>query len=390
MKPRVKNDKAAISRVVVWGTCDTDKPRVRILCQGLSENGIEVITCRSDVWRGIQDKSRIGGALGWLRLSIRMLLAYPILILRYLFLPRHDWVLLLYPAIPDIFVIRIFAWLRQTPVAIDWFLSAYDTVVLDRQLISPKHFVASCIYAIEWLAARLPDRVFMDTRAHAERMERIFGLPQGRVGAVWVGAEIDRFQQLSNPNSKSGECSPAFTVLFYGQFIPLHGIPTIIEAARELREEQVQWILIGRGQEEARIKAMLAQTPLPRLKWIDWSEYGELNHWMQSADVCLGIFGSSSKAASVIPNKVFQIVAAQRPLITRESPAIRELLTSDGSCVQLIEPSNSHALSMAVRAAKEHSVRSQLRAPCHVSLRASISPVAIGRQCLTELSGGHR
>ena len=112
-------------------------------------------------------------------------------------------------------------------------------------------------------------------------------------------------------------------MLFYGQFIPLHGIATIIRAARLLREESVEGTLIGRGQEAPGIRAMLDDVPLIKLKWIEWVEYGELQRFIEDSDVCLGIFGSSDKAQSVIPNKVFQIVAAGRPLITRDSPAIR-------------------------------------------------------------------
>ena len=42
-------------------------------------------------------------------LAFRALWVYPALVVRYLRLPRHDWVLLGYPAIPDVFVIRLFA-----------------------------------------------------------------------------------------------------------------------------------------------------------------------------------------------------------------------------------------------------------------------------------------
>src|SRR6185437_8339843 len=57
-------------------------------------------------------------------------------------------------------------------------------------------------------------------------------------------------------HKSSGEC---LQVLFYGQFIPLHGIGTIIEAARLLRDAPIQWTLVGRGQEAPRIRAMLAE-----------------------------------------------------------------------------------------------------------------------------------
>ncbi|HEV8695816.1 MAG TPA: glycosyltransferase, partial [Lysobacter sp.] len=278
-------------RVVLWGTCDTGKPRVRILCEGLRANGVEVIECHADVWAGIEDKSQIKNGLRWIGLLARILLAYPLLAWRYLRQPRHDWVLLGYPAIPDIFVIRLLAWFRGTPIALDWFLSAYDTVVMDRKLVSRRHPLSWCLYATEWLAVRLADCVFMDTRAHADRLAAVFGMPPRSIGSVWVGAETSQFQPADASHGHSPDHT--FTVLFYGQFIPLHGIPTIVEAAHLLRGEDIRWIVIGRGQESARVKAQLEHSPLPNLEWIEWVPYARLNQWLQSADVCLGIFGNS-------------------------------------------------------------------------------------------------
>lgn len=366
-----------ISRVVLWGTCDTGKPRVRILRDGLRENGIEVIECRSDVWGDIQDKSQIKGAWRWLRLLARVVFAYPALILRYLRLPRHDWVLLGYPAIPDIFVIRLFAWLRRTPVALDWFLSAYDTVVLDRQLIGKRHPLAWILWMTESLAVRLADRVFMDTRAHAAHMELLFHLPAGRCRSVWVGVEEHLFRKPAAATARAP--GDVLRILFYGQFIPLHGLPTIIEAARRLRDEPIDWLIIGRGQERARVRALLQADPLPRVRALDWVEYEDLLAHIGAADVCLGIFGTSDKAASVIPNKVFQVLAAGKPLITRDSPGIRELICGDHADIALVAAGDAQALADALLAWRD---RPPMADPDRGTLVAKFTPAAIGRRCI--------
>ena len=54
-----------VRRVVLWGTCDTGKPRVRILIEGLRANGVEVVEIRADPWRGIEDKSQVKGIGRW-------------------------------------------------------------------------------------------------------------------------------------------------------------------------------------------------------------------------------------------------------------------------------------------------------------------------------------
>jgi glycosyltransferase involved in cell wall biosynthesis len=49
----------------------------------------------------------------------------------------------------------------------------------------------------------------------------------------------------------------------------------------------------------------------------------------------------------VIPNKIFQTLAAGAPVITADTPAIRELL-AEGPAVRLVEPGNPAALAAAV------------------------------------------
>lgn len=374
----VGDHKAAQLRIVLWGTCDVTKPRIRILRDGLRENGIDLIECRIDIWGRIRDKSQIKRVTHWLALLGRIALAYPVLAWRYLRLPRHDWVLLGYPAIPDIFVIRCLAWLRGARVAMDWFLSAYDTVVEDRKIVGKYHPLASMLWCAEWVAARLPDALFMDTHAHATRMEELFKLRPGSCGRVWVGVEMGAFDGTAAATIATAP-RKGTEILFYGQFIPLHGLPTIIEAARRLRDKPIDWLLIGHGQESTRVEEMMISEPLPRLRMLAWVEYENLLDYLRDANICLGIFGTSGKAASVIPNKVFQIIAARKPLITCDSPGIRELVGEGRSDIILVGPGDAEALADAILA---WSVRAPAADPGRDALVARFTPAAIAKQCI--------
>ena len=114
--------------------------------------------------------------------------------------------------------------------------------------------------------------------------EQQFNLPANKTCSVFVGAETDVFSQISKGNL-SKRVDGRFTVLFYGQFIPLHGIETIIRAARLMKDDPVQWIIIGQGQEEKKIRAMLDEQPLPLVTWINWVKYEDLIKWIGKADL---------------------------------------------------------------------------------------------------------
>lgn len=366
-------------RVLFWGTYDTGKPRVRILREGLRANGADVQEIHASIWEGIEDKSQVRGLLVKSRLLLRWMLSYPMLVWRLLRAPRPDVVLVSYPGIIDIFVAAPIARLRGIPLAWDIFLSIYDTVCDDRRMLRPEGIPARILWKLEQVAIRRADIPFMDTQAHARRVEKLFNLPEKRCGSVWVGVEAERFPR--RPEVRANVHKNPAHVLFYGQFIPLHGIDTIIAAARLLRDEPIRWILIGQGQEAGRIREILASDPLPRLEWTDWVDYAELEQHIAAADLCLGIFGMSPKAASVIPNKVFQIVAAGRPLITRDSPAARELISHAPPCAYLVAAGDPHALADAVLAHSNARPRPG-SAACHAGLVEKINTQAIGRQFL--------
>ena len=366
-------------RVLCWGTYDTSKPRTRILRDGLRVAGATVEECHATVWEGIEDKSQVPGSLRRLALLVRWLACYPGLIWRFLRAPRPDLVLLGYPGVLDVIVAAPFARLRGVPVVWDMFMSLYDTVVQDRQMIGPRSLVARLLHAVEGLALRSAELVLLDTEAHARYVESLYGLPSRHCGAVWVGAEVEHFRVPEPASPAPRPPGASLRVLFYGQLIPLHGIDTIVEAARLMAEDPVEWTLVGRGQESASIRRRLAETPLPKLRWIEWVDYTDLKDRIAEADLCLGIFGTSDKAASVIPNKVFQIVAGGRPLVTRDSPAIREFLEPVPGCVYLIRPGDARALVDAVR---EHAKGAAAagRPPCHAALIDKIGSEAIARQ----------
>jgi glycosyltransferase involved in cell wall biosynthesis len=244
---------------------------------------------------------------------------------------------------------------------------------------------------LRWLertALRRFDLLFMDTHAHARRLEQLFELADGCCDAVWVGVETRFFFRLA-ANRREPRAS-AMRVLFYGQFIPLHDVATIIAAAALLRDQPIQWQLVGRGQESERIRRMLIDDPLPHVQWTDWLDYAQLNRWIADADLCLGIFGTSDKAASVIPNKVFQIVAAGRPLITRDSPAIRELLSPSPPCAYLVAPGDPRALADAVLTHSRAFFDNDAIGGCHDQLVHRIDAAAIGRQFLEMIKRGRR
>ncbi len=371
-------------RIVYWGTYDANRERNRILVDGLKRNNVEILECHEDVWGDIRDKSMVSGWRSRFRIFFKYLFAYIRLIIKYLCLPDHDAVLVGYLGHPDVLVLWPFAKLRRKPIVWDALISLYDTIIFDRKRMRPSHPVARLIFLIEWLSCHSANRITIPSNARAQYFTIQYKLPKGRAQAVYLGVESGLFQAAER-DSRNHEENSWVSVLFYGQLLPMHGVDVIIRAARSMKEEPVNWVIIGSGQEEVMIQQMLEEQPLTKLRWVPWVPYAELAGWIHRSDVALGIFGDSEKAATSIPNKVFQILSTGTPLITRDSPAIREILDPKMPGIYLIPPNDPQALVDAIQEFRtERNILRHL--DLHLETRMRFQPEAIGKRVLSLIS----
>ncbi len=293
-KPAEDTADVSENRLVLWGTYDLSKPRTRILRESLRLHASELVEIHANLWQSTRDKSAVTGTGALIRIALRHLVAYPRLVWRYLHAPRHTAVVVGYMGHLDVLVLWPLARLRGVPIVWDMFLSLYDTVVLDRGLVRPRSLAARLLWVFERLALGAADLAVIDTETHARRIETLFRLPTRRLAVVPVGSEPGVFPPLP---VRVRDPHETLRILFYGQFIPLHGIDTILAAARLAENRPLQWQLIGNGQEAPRIQAELAARPIPpRLVWQEWAPYEQLIDRMRDADN-LALSGSTGRRA---------------------------------------------------------------------------------------------
>lgn len=307
--------------LLVWGTYDVSKPNVRLLLAGIRAVGVAVHEVHVDIWAGVRDKGTLTRG-EQLRAAWRWLAAMPRLVRDFLNAPPHAMVLVPYLGLFDLLVLMPFASMRGVPVVWQVFISPYDTAVNDRRMLSRWNPLAWLLYACEWIAVRAADKSFIDTPAHARRFETIVGVAPHAVGDVPLGTDPARFP----PRAGKPTLRSPLRVLFYGQYIPLHGLETIVRAAKLVEEAgvAVDWELLGAGQEGERITALIASLGVRSVRQVGWVTPAEVSARILAADVGLGVFGTSGKALTVIPNKAYEIAATQTPIISGDSPAMKD------------------------------------------------------------------
>ena len=313
-------------RVLYFGTYERDYPRNAQVISAMRRAGVEVLERHVGVWENSRQNWSAGPVA-----AARLALAE----LRLLRRPRErfDVVLVGYPGHFDLPAARRAA--RGRPVVFNPLVSLSDTLVADRGRFSAGSLAARALAKIDRHALRSADLVVADTQASAEHLTELGGLPPGRIEVCFVGAE----ERLFKPGWAPEE---PFTALFVGKLIPLHGLETILAAARAAPE--LRFRIVGSGQLER-----LVQERPENVEWVPWVEYERLPAELHRAGCAFGIFGTSDKAMRVIPNKAFQALACGTPLVTADTPAARELLVH-GESALLVPPGEPEALAAALRA----------------------------------------
>ncbi len=291
----------------------------------LRDAGAEVVERHVSVWEGGRRNWSAGPAAAVRLAAAETRLLRPIR-------GRFDAVIVGYPGHFDLPAARRAA--RGAPVLFNPLVSLHETLVEDRGRFAPGSRVGRALRAIDRMALRRADLVVADTEQNARHLAELGSLQPERLAVCFVGAE----ERLFRP----GKRRPGpFSALFVGKLIPLHGLETILAAARLAPE--IPFRVVGSGQ----LDALLRDRPA-NVDWVDWVEYERLPSELAGAGCALGVFGSSLKAARVIPNKAFQALACGVPLVTADTPAARELLR-DGESALLVPAGDPAALAEALR-----------------------------------------
>jgi glycosyltransferase involved in cell wall biosynthesis len=229
----------------------------------------------------------------------------------------------------------------RLPLIIDPLISAYQKDVFERckwPLGSPQ-----ALRRKKWessLFARA-DIVIADTPAHADYFRDNLEIDSKKLRILHVSAEESLFTPAPFPPVKE-----YIEVFFYGSFLPLQGIDTIVDAANATEDPRIRWTILGEGDLLPQIKKRAAGNP--RIAFEPWLKYIALPERLSRAHILLGVFGTTPKAGLVIPNKVFQAMASGRPLITRSAEAYRGTL-ADSEVIGWVPPGDPAALSHLVR-----------------------------------------
>jgi glycosyltransferase involved in cell wall biosynthesis len=271
-------------------------------------------------------------------------------------------------------------------LVVDAFTPLYDSAVGDRGVARPHSLSALRYRLIDWLSLKLADFVLTDTDQHAAYFAETYRVRRSKLCPVPVGASREWFEAEAAFGPTPAFAGDGLTVQFYGSYIPLHGVETILHAAARLRDRpDLHFELIGRGQTYPAMRSLADRLALPNVDFCDPVPPADLPALAARAAISLGIFGTTDKARRVVPNKVYQTLALGRAVVTASTPALRAAFTP-GEHLLAVPPGDDAALADAItRLADDPALRARLGAAGRAHMSAEFDEAAVGRRLLDAL-----
>ena len=325
-------------KILGFGTYDVSShPRVGVLLEGLTQRGHQVVELNRPLGIGTAGRVQaLKSPIAALRFVLRLLsrwfsLAWGTRLYRGRSAP--DAVLVGYLGHFDVILARIL--FPRRIIMLDHLIFAADTAA-DRRLDGGIR--TKLLRALDDMALCCADVIILDTPEHEtlvpERLrERVVVVPVGAPDS-WFEARRVRERSCEEPPNAQGNQAlaaqaPVPSMVFFGLFTPLQGTPTMARALKILDEKSIacEVTLIGTGQDEEECCEITESfTGAVRVTWHAWVRGDELPAVVAAHDICLGIFGTSTKAQRVVPNKAYQGMAAGCCLVTSDTPAQRSML----------------------------------------------------------------
>lgn len=171
-----------------------------------------------------------------------------------------------------------------------------------------------------------------------------------RVELVPNGADVLMF----NPHARGEEfrqengLGGKFIVLYAGAHGMSNDLQVVLQAAEQLVDQQeIVIVLVGDGKEKPKLQAMADEMKLGNVVFLPPVAKFHMAGVLAAADACIAILKPIPMYSLVFPNKVFDYMAAGRPVILAIKGVIREVIETSQAGI-FVSPGDSSALARTI------------------------------------------
>ena len=204
--------------------------------------------------------------------------------------------------------------------------------------------------SLELFLYRQADLIVAVTDSFRENLARR-GIDPRKIVVLKNGADLEFYQPRARPEALAQQLGAThkFVAAYIGTVGMAHAVRTIVEAAELLRDDPaILLLVIGEGAEKAKVEGLAAAKRLTNIKVLPAVNKQTVRDYYALTDLNLVTLLDQPLFRTVIPSKIFEIMAMGRPILSSVHGEARTILESAGAAT-FVDPENAEQLANAIR-----------------------------------------
>ena len=276
-------------------------------------------------------------------------------ILAGLFVKKPDVIICTSPPLTVGFVGWVLSRLKRVPMVFEvrdlWPESAIDTGVLTSK------WLIKMLYWLERKSYKSASWINVLTPAFEKALIDKKNIDPAKISMIPNGADLDIIQPGPPDNwvRQKHNLSNKFVVTYIGAHGVANALMQLVEAAKILKNKDpdVQIMLVGDGMQKPMLVEKAKAYSLHNITFADPVPKSQIGDYINASDVCTAVLKKCDTFKTVYPNKVFDYMAAEKPIIIGIDGVARKLV-EDASVGIYAEPENPKAFAEAVEQIKAY------------------------------------
>jgi glycosyltransferase involved in cell wall biosynthesis len=167
------------------------------------------------------------------------------------------------------------------------------------------------------------------------------GISAEKIEVVPNGVDSHKFHPQTKDRSliEALGLQGKFVIGYIGTHGMAHGLDFIVSSLKEIKDRNIHFIFIGDGAEKGHVLALAKKLRLTNVKFLDPIPKDEVPRYLGICDVALVPLIKAETFKTVIPSKIFEASAMQRPILLGVDGQAKEIIDAHGAGI-CFEPEN--------------------------------------------------
>lgn len=211
--------------------------------------------------------------------------------------------------------------------------------------------ILSALEAVERWLYRSAAGIVVNTRTFRAHIEAR-GVDAKDIELVYNGIDPTMFRPRPKDTAllERHGLAGTFTVAYVGTLGLAHGLGLLVDVAERMQDRrELRFLLIGDGADREKLEAEIARRELDNVVMLGLQPRERMPDWIASIDLLLVLLRDLPVFETVIPSKIFEFLAQERPVILAAKGEIRRMMEEAGGAL-VIDPEVEDQMVAAIEA----------------------------------------